>query len=864
MIAIRHFGRGEWGIVSTSYSPILRAEAKLTPGMRWEPSASAWIGYADAVAVTAARAKARGLIIQGNLPTPILNGSPLPIASKGLRDYQIVGSGFLVANAATGALLADEMSLGKSCQALTAARALRGDEATGGRTIVVCPAHARGVWQDEAAKWWPKAAVTTLSGTKPNAIGAHIDGLAGPDIVIIHQDILYAWADSLIEWQPRTLIIDECFPAGTLIDGWPIEKLASGDAVKTAIGMGSVGRTMCRSVHIGDMILIQTDDGREIICTWAHPFLLAHYGWLQAGLLQPVDTLIDGRYSRALWRKHVGMERRGEELCSMRAGVSHQEAYEQMLFCTLREEMGLGAAEIQSEADGYEGGSEVQRGSLQELEGRSSTRSEPGGGNRQTNAREESDAPAWRNRTPQSLAQEIGAYTEGARRQRQAASVTGEDARQGSRPKVEAVGGDDRGRLGAPVSLQDRSGPHRSENRDRSRRGLSLREEGSRQAQGSFSSLPRVVRVAVPQQADFERLGLGGPDGQGRVRVFNLEVIGHPSYTVCGLVVHNCHNFQGERARRTQALMRLAHVTPYRIALSGTPMTSRPKELWAPVEILSEGRFGRAFHFFLRYADAKKEEVAKDRVVWTFKGATHLDELHERLKFFMLRRLKSEVALELPTRTRQIIEVEIPRGKIVAPTQAMRSDRILRKSLDMSADGKIPQVIDLVISHLEAGAKVVVGCYRKAVVAAIAEGVAQKIPVKAAIITGDVIQSKRDAIIKSAPQLLCCTLDSTETAINLSFADVAVVAELVWVPKTLIQWEGRFGRVKGRNILIQYVIGRGSIDEVLKMTLISKLDRFQETIGKVDNKLAEDLRGLDGAGGAAERLRQLYAKLLED
>jgi superfamily II DNA or RNA helicase len=527
-ISVKHYGRGEWGIRSSSYSPILRQEAKLTPGMRWEPSAFSWIGYADAVAATIKRAKAKGLIIQGETPRP-LDGrevSLVPLAVKGLRDYQTAGVNFLVCNAASGALLADDLGLGKSCQALIAARGLR-SLVDGGKTIVVCPSHARGVWADEAKKWWPKAKVVTLSTTKPTPIDILFD------IVIIHQDILYAWAETLIAWAPRTLI--------------------------------------------------------------------------------------------------------GDEL----------------------------------------------------------------------------------------------------------------------------------------------------------------------------------------------------------------------------------HNFQGERARRTQAMMKLARVTPNRIGLSGTPMTSRPKDLWAPVDILSEGRFGKPFAFYLRYCDAKREEVSKDKVVWTFKGATNLDELHDRMSFFMLRRLKSEVALELPSRTRQMIEVDIAKGNIVAPTQAMRSDRILRKSLDMSADGKIPQVIDLVCSHLESGAKVVVGCYRKAVAEAVAEGVGQKMAATIRVITGDVLQPKRDAILKEQPQLLCCTLDSTKTAINLSFANVAVVAELVWVPNDLVQWEGRFGRVKGANILIQYIIARKSADEIIKAVCLAKLDRFHEAIGKTDDKLKEDFAGLE-AGGAAARLQTLWESLKGD
>lgn len=76
-------------------------------------------------------------------------GSPNLSASRlRLKPFQRVGCEFLIANAR--ALLADEMRLGKTAQAVVAARRLGVK-----RTLVVCPAIARTHWRKDWEAWWP-------------------------------------------------------------------------------------------------------------------------------------------------------------------------------------------------------------------------------------------------------------------------------------------------------------------------------------------------------------------------------------------------------------------------------------------------------------------------------------------------------------------------------------------------------------------------------------------------------------------------------------------------------------------------------------------------------------------------------------
>ena len=135
--------RGEYGIKSVLYSQELRDISKETPGVRWSPRERAWVGYPDAIMVVASRLEnEHGTLVDVRaLQQPGDYGEPqIPVAWKGLRDYQKTGVRFCIAEGPTGALLADSMGLGKSLQAITAARAFKM------KTVIVCPSYALGVW----------------------------------------------------------------------------------------------------------------------------------------------------------------------------------------------------------------------------------------------------------------------------------------------------------------------------------------------------------------------------------------------------------------------------------------------------------------------------------------------------------------------------------------------------------------------------------------------------------------------------------------------------------------------------------------------------------------------------------------------
>ena len=105
----------------------------------------------------------------------------------------------------------------------------------------------------------------------------------------------------------------------------------------------------------------------------------------------------------------------------------------------------------------------------------------------------------------------------------------------------------------------------------------------------------------------------------------------------------------------------------YRFALSGTPMENNVGELYALFRFLNPAMFGSEGDFNRRYAVPIQKENDEEAA----------QELSAKIRPFILRRLKQDVAKELPARTEQIIYVDM------SPEQAAlyETQRIFYKQL---------------------------------------------------------------------------------------------------------------------------------------------------------------------------------------
>jgi len=351
------------------------------------------------------------------------------------------------------------------------------------------------------------------------------------------------------------------------------------------------------------------------------------------------------------------------------------------------------------------------------------------------------------------------------------------------------------------------------------------------------------------------------PDATALFFIINYDIL--HAWTGAGdlppvdmVIFDEIHYLQSSRSRRSVAAKAIR--AKWRVGLTGTPLTNRPRDLWNVVDTLTPGRFGDFFAYCKRYCGAFQEQVTPEKLVWNFDGKSNMQELQKRLQHFMLRRTVEEVKMQLPPKTRQIIEIDVSKKyRMKYGANDLRDTRLVRQMLDIAADGKIDAALELILDHARAGHHVVAFSHRRCIAETVINTAAAQ-GVKASLIYGGIPNAKRQERIDSKPAILACTIDSCSTGIDLTFADVAVVLELVYKPHELVQMEARLHRFgQSRPTLIQYVIAQGTLDELIAGSVIDKIDTFREVIGKVGSA-GELSKGLD-TRGVADPLARLVA-----
>jgi superfamily II DNA or RNA helicase len=817
VISIAPLGTGAiWTIRSSSYSPALHKEAKATPGLRWDPSGRWWCGAPDAVQACAQRLKARGIRFEGADQLATARYKLVPRLKTGwadkLRDYQKEGVRFLITQAEEGALLADDLGIGKSLQALRAARLLEVP------TVVVCPAFVREVWSREIKKWWPSAAVVHLQGTKTKCKackGEKVtpEGERCPEcsetgtvdlrcnspatIYVMNYDIAHVWGPLLQrDLASFTIVFDE------------IHMLMS-DRSRRSAACRELARVA--KYRIGLSGTPMTSRPRDL--------------W------NPVDTLCEGRF--------------GRPFDFMIAHCTPPEAPIWMGDLTFKP---IGEVKPGDTVIGWD--TPAAR-PLKVLRGKSF------------------NAPGYKRR--KLVRTKVLAV---ARRQSQIIKVTlasgrvlrctpdhrwmsGKHSCKRS-PWVCAEGGRWLSHVIAPPSLLS------EEQREIAHwLGGLFDGEGTagKTARGHFVSISQSPhhnpQVCAAIERAFEKLKLpfsiheAKPSGLGRGA--NIYYLNGGRQMALDFLTW-CRPVRGERI--------IERILGSKIRTPDPIVSVEPDGFGEVVALTTETGNYVVYGYASKNCDAHKETIKThegDRVVWNTSGASNLEELQTRLNYFMLRRTKTDVALELPPRTRQIIEVDIGRKFRAEVGSALKSDAALRYALSLAADGKLPQALDMIANHVEAGSKVVAFTHRIIVAEQLAAALID-LKIDAKVITGKVSHKQRAAIVEEKPVVICATLDSTSVGIDLSHADVAVFVELDWVPSKLIQGEGRLHRFGQKNpVLIQYVIALATVDEVIRDAVLAKMEHFERSVGKLDDGLKESLKGPPQDSVAT--LRRLYEKI---
>lgn len=311
------------------------------------------------------------------------------------------------------------------------------------------------------------------------------------------------------------------------------------------------------------------------------------------------------------------------------------------------------------------------------------------------------------------------------------------------------------------------------------------------------------------------------------------------------VVFDESHRFKNFDAKRTKAAIRTAKGKNMVLCLTGTPITNRPAEYAAQLDILGHlGDYGGRWPFYKRYAGAFKDRFGQ----WNISGAAHLDELNERLRSTCyVRRVKSQVMTELaPVRDERlwvegvpsvmkkyakaeddIIEFVAQRAAELAvqlgkpPGSAAVHARIRAESAEhlvrlaelrqLAAQAKLPAALEWVEERVEAGLSVVVAAHHRPIVDELAAAWGD-VKIQGGMSTTQVEANKQAFQDGEAP-VIVVSIAAGGVGHTLTRAQDMLFVEHPWTPADLDQMVARIHR-KGQDgsVLVTHMLTDGTMD----------------------------------------------------
>ena len=147
------------------------------------------------------------------------------------------------------------------------------------------------------------------------------------------------------------------------------------------------------------------------------------------------------------------------------------------------------------------------------------------------------------------------------------------------------------------------------------------------------------------------------------------------------IIADECQYISGYTAQRTKAFMRIcASSAAKKIFLSGTPFETNMWQFYPILHCCLPEKFSDVWKFKWRYCDPKRGFGGR----FIFNGASHVDELREKINGSMIRILKKDVLKQLPPKNRivQYLSVSDKERKIYDTEDAVFAKKVLDMKLN--------------------------------------------------------------------------------------------------------------------------------------------------------------------------------------
>lgn len=349
------------------------------------------------------------------------------------------------------------------------------------------------------------------------------------------------------------------------------------------------------------------------------------------------------------------------------------------------------------------------------------------------------------------------------------------------------------------------------------------------------------------------------------VKITNYQLLQHDE----DIMPHNWDNIIADEATaiKTHGTITSRNIkklrSTYAVAMSGTPMENHLMEMHSILEFVRPGLLGSRWDFRNRYINYGFNG--------TIAGYKNVQDFHERVTPFMLRRRKRDVLQELPDKIYERVDIELTqeerrlyakwRSLVVREIDSIGNVTNLWTQNALTRMLRLKQIVDhpllledkyeASVAKMSALEDIISDTDQKVVIFTQFTQMARILARKynAEIIQGEVNPQERLNIIErfqnNGQQVLVST-DAGAYGLTITAASVVVHYDLTWNPAKQAQREDRLHRIGQKNpVTVVNLIAKETIDEYILDTLFRKMQAFELIVEQADEALMQRITRAD-------------------
>jgi len=318
------------------------------------------------------------------------------------------------------------------------------------------------------------------------------------------------------------------------------------------------------------------------------------------------------------------------------------------------------------------------------------------------------------------------------------------------------------------------------------------------------------------------------------------------------VILDEAHMVKNPSSQRTKIINQISENIERRWLLTGTPIANRPMDYFNLLFLCDSPLTANWQFFAFRYCAAKKFnkrlKTGKMKQIWLTDGASNLEELHNRTKKYILRRVKED-HLDLPPKivSPYYLEMDDVRGynsvfdeylkwaesegKSLGAGRHMVELIVLRKFI---ANKKVEHSVELAEQAIEQGKKVIIFTNFTDSFNALMSHFGKLAVGHNGKMSGTQKQSSIDNFQNNDKvKVFVGNLISAGTAITLTKAEVVIMNDLDFVPANHAQAEDRAYRIgQSSTVNVYYPIFENTVDTMMYEMLENKRQIISTIMGE--------------------------------